>query len=194
MTVDSSNGYEEHAEAFMRRRDRSIGRDVVRDWAACLTPGAAVLELGCGHGVISGELVHRGLDLYAVDASPTLLEAFRRRFPMAHTECAGAESSSYFNRRFDGVIAWGLLFLLPAKAQRAVIARVGQALEPGGRFLFTAPRQAKVWTDVLTEQESRSLGADAYESLLRESGCEVRYGVTDTGGNHYFFAARAGQT
>jgi 2-polyprenyl-3-methyl-5-hydroxy-6-metoxy-1,4-benzoquinol methylase len=190
--VDPSNGYEEHAEAFMRRRDRSIGLDVVREWVRQFPPGARILELGCGHGVISQALAERGLTLYAVDASPTLLDAFRRRFPAARTECAAAEDSSYFDRRFDGAVAWGLIFLLPVEAQHAVIARVARALEPGGKFLFTAPREAKVWIDVLTEQESRSLGEPEYVSLLRESGCEVQCGRTDAGGNHYFFATKEG--
>ncbi len=188
--MDRSNGYEQHAQEFVRRRDPAIGLDVVREWACQFAPGARVLELGCGHGVISGALVERGVTLSAVDASPTLLDAFRSRFPNARTQCAAAEDSTYFDRTFEGVIAWGLVFLLPVDAQRTVIARVGRALEPGGRFLFTAPREAKVWIDVLTEQESRSLGAQAYVSLLRESGCEVQLGRTDAGGNHYFFATK----
>lgn len=174
----------------MRARDPNIGLDVVRDWAAGFTPGTAVLELGCGHGVVSRALVDRGLVLYAVDASPTLLDAFRSSFPAARTECAAAEDSTYFNRTFDGVIAWGLIFLLPVDAQRTVIARVGHALEPGGRFLFTAPREERVWTDVLTGWESRSLGAATYRSLLRESACSVQDGRTDIGENHYFSATK----
>lgn len=190
MTVDSSNGYEQHAAAFMRRRDTTIGLDVVRDWAGGFAPGATVLELGCGHGVISQALVDRGLELYAVDASPTLLDAFRGRFPTARAERAAAEESTYFNRSFDGAVAWGLIFLLPVGAQFTLIARVTQALEPGGRFLFTAPREVRVWTDALTGWESRSLGAADYRSALRASGCEVRDGRTDAGGNHYFFATK----
>lgn len=190
MTADSSNGYEQHAAAFVRRRDPTIGLDVVRDWAGGFAPGTAVLELGCGHGVISGALLDRGLELYALDASPTLLDAFRRRFPTVHTECGAAEESAYFNRSFEGVVAWGLIFLLPAGAQHTVIARVARVLVPGGRFLFTAPREVRVWADALTGRESRSLGAAEYRSLLRQSGCEVRHGRTDTGDNHYFFATK----
>jgi len=188
--MDPANGYEAHAAAYMQRRDRSTGVDVVREWAGAFAPGTPVLELGCGHGVVSQALVDAGLDLYAIDASPTLLDAFRRRFPAAHTECASAEHSTYFGRSFHGVIAWGLIFLLPVEAQHEVLARACRVLRPGGRFLFTAPREARVWIDVLTEQESRSLGAGEYESLLRESGCDVTDGRTDAGGYHYFFARR----
>lgn len=188
--MDRSNGYEEQAEAFMRARNPSIGPDVVRDWARQLRPGTAVLELGCGDGVISQALVDEGLAVYGVDASPTLLDAFRRRFPDAPAECAAAEESTYFDRTYEGIVAWGLIFLLPVETQRALIARVARALRPGGRFMFTAPAQTTVWTDALTGRESRSLGAAEYARLLRRLGCDVQHGRTDAGDNYYFFATR----
>jgi SAM-dependent methyltransferase len=188
--TDRSNGYEEHAETFLRWRHPRIGQDIVREWARELSSGAAVLELGCGDGVISQVLAHADLALYGVDASPTLLRAFRERFPAAQAECAAAEESTYFDRTFDGVVAVGLIFLLPEGAQRIVFDKVAHAIKPGGRFLFTAPRDACSWTDTLTERESRSLGVEVYERLLRELGLEVSSGRVDEGDNHYFFAVK----
>src|SRR5271165_6546558 len=107
--MDKSNGYEQHALDFMRARRSHIGPDVVREWAREFPPEAEVLELACGHGVISQVLVDLGLRLYAIDASPTLLKAFRERFPDVPSECGSAEESNYFDRTFDGVIAWGLI-------------------------------------------------------------------------------------
>ena len=93
-----------------------------------------MLELGCGHGVISevlagagpagAGLAGAGVMLFAVDASPTLLAVFRKRFPGVRTECAAAEDSSFFGRRFDGVVAWGLIFLLEEESQRRLIAKM----------------------------------------------------------------------
>jgi SAM-dependent methyltransferase len=188
--IDLSNGYEEHAETFMRWRHAHIGLDIVREWAAAFRSGAAVLELGCGHGVVSQTLVDAGVMLYSLDASPTLLQTFRERFPAVQAECDAAEKSSYFARTFDGVIAVGLIFLLPEEAQRIVLIKVAHALTPGGRFLFTAPRQACTWSDAMTGRESRSLGADSYERLLRGLGLEVEHGRVDEGENYYFFAVK----
>jgi SAM-dependent methyltransferase len=188
--TDMANGYEEHAATFMRWRHPHIGQTMVREWAREFTPGAAVLELGCGDGVISEVLVEAGLTLYGVDASPTLLRSFRERFPLAKTECAAAEESSYFERTFDGVIAVGLIFLLPEDAQRIVLVKVANALAAGGRFLFTAPREVCAWVDGLTKRESRSLGVEEYEGLLRGLGFEVSSGRVDEGENHYFFAVK----
>jgi SAM-dependent methyltransferase len=188
--TDVANGYEEHAATFMRSRHPDIGQNMAREWAREFTPGATVLELGCGDGVISEVLVEAGLTLYGVDASPTLLRSFRERFPLAKAECAAAEESSYFERSFDGVIAVGLIFLLPEDAQRIVLSKVANVLKGGGRFLFTAPRQACTWVDVLTKGESRSLGVEVYDGLLRALGFEVSSGRVDEGENHYFFATK----
>jgi 2-polyprenyl-3-methyl-5-hydroxy-6-metoxy-1,4-benzoquinol methylase len=190
--MDKSNGYEQCAQDFMRARRAHIGPDVVREWAQGFAPGAEVLELACGHGVISQVLADQGLRLYAIDASPTLLKAFRERFPEVETECAAAEDSSYFDRTFDGVIAWGLIFLLPEDTQRTVLAKVANALKPGGRLLFTAPRGAVTWTDSLTGLESRSLSAEAYESLLHELGFDIEQGRLDAGENYYYLARKKG--
>jgi 2-polyprenyl-3-methyl-5-hydroxy-6-metoxy-1,4-benzoquinol methylase len=190
LVPDRSSGYEEHADTFIRSRNPRIGLGVVRDWARQFTRDAEVLELGCGHGVISEVLVEVGLTVFAVDASPTLLRAFHDRFPHVETDCSAVEESMFFGRTFDGVLAWGLLFLLEGEAQRHVLAKVGKALRPGGRFLFTAPREAIEWIDVMTKRPSRSLGAVEYEQLLRGIGLEVSSGVTDEGGNYYYYAIK----
>ena len=181
--MKSSRGYEEIAETYIRARNPRIGPDEVREWARGFAPGAEVLELACGHGMVSQVLVDQGLRLYAIDASPRLLAAFRQRFSDVQTECAAAEDSSFFGRTFDGVIAWGLMFLLSEETQRTVLTKVAKALKRGGRFLFTAPYAAVTWEDGLTGQESRSLGAEAYESLLRELGFDIEPGRTDEGDN-----------
>lgn len=187
---DRANGYEEHAETFVRWRHPQIGLEIVRAWAAQFPPQAAVLELGCGHGVVSQALADAGVTLYAVDSSPTLLRVLQERLPAVRTECATAEDSTYFGRSFDGVIAVGLIFLLEEAAQRQVLTKAARALEPGGRLLFTAPREACEWTDDLTGRPSRSLGAAEYERLLSELGMKMAPGCCDEGGNYYVSASK----
>jgi len=49
----------------------------VRDWARTLPRGAAVIDLGCGSGLpITKVLVSEDLNVYAIDASPSLVEAY----------------------------------------------------------------------------------------------------------------------
>jgi hypothetical protein len=71
-----------------------------------------------------------------------MIAAFRDRFPDAHAECSSVEGSAFFGRSFDGVIAWGLMFLLPADVQTLVMRKVASVLNRGGKFLFTAPQGA----------------------------------------------------
>jgi SAM-dependent methyltransferase len=187
---DRSHGYERLAETFIRARNEWIGPDVVRAWAEECAPGSEVLELGCGHGAMSQVLVDAGLKLWAIDASPTLLAAFRERFPGVETECAAAEESNFFGRTFDGVVAVGLLFLLEEEAQKVVLRKAARALRTGGQLLFTAPLQVVEWRDIMTGERSRSLGVAVYEQVLREEGLEISWGVTDEGENHYFSGIR----
>jgi len=111
---DKSNGYEDVAQAFIAGRgsdSAETGASDVAEWSRTLPPEATVLDLGCGTGVpISQALIERGFHVYGVDASHTMLAAFRARFPDVRIECAAVEESHFFGRTFDGVVAWGLSF------------------------------------------------------------------------------------
>lgn len=184
---DGAAGYLTHAAEFIRRRDRSIGAARVRAWTRSLRRGAHVLELGCGFGEpVSRVLLENGLNLSAIDASLPLVDEFHRRYPAVEVAWERVEESKLFGRQFEGVIAIGLLFLLEPAAQRELFCQVALALEPRGRWLFTAPVQAMTWTDVLTGHDSQSLGAPAYRDLLTETGFELLAEDEDEGDNHYY--------
>lgn len=189
---DTSNGWEEVTDEFIAIREQSdIGVDVVRAWAQDLPHGCAVLDLGCGTGVpIARALIAEGCEIYGVDASPAMVAEFRKRFPSASVACEPVENSSFFGRRFDGIVAIGLIFLLPSVMQRQLIFAVASALNAGGHFLFTAPTQVCEWADVMTGRASRSLGESAYVGLLAEVGLVLVRSYVDAGGNHYFHAQR----
>ncbi len=185
-----SNGYEKVATEFIRHREGSnIGAAVVRAWARSLPGGGAVLDLGCGAGVpVAEALIEDGFLVHGIDASPTLAAEFRRRFPRAPVACEAVEHSRFFDRTFDGVIAVGLIFLLSAEVQRATLHKVARALNPGGRFLFTAPAQQCSWTDVLTGRPSHSLGSEEYRAVLSGEGLTLTGEFEDEGENHYYDA------
>jgi SAM-dependent methyltransferase len=193
--IDRSNGYEGVAAEFLARRGsgRSTGIGVkhVRDWARTLPQGACVIDLGCGPGFpITEVLINEGLNVYGVDAAPTFVEAFRRNLPNTPVVCEAVEHSTFFNRTFDAVLAWGLMFLLPAEAQRRLIQRIAEILVPGGRVLFTACAEPAVWNDAMTGLESCSLGAEEYRRQLSAVGLSVISEYEDEGQNHYFDALK----
>ena len=192
MSTDRSEGYEDIAEQFMMVRSDS-GARFVRRWAReNLPPASAIVDVGCGSGVpIAAALIEDGFKLFGIDASSSLLAAFRDRFPGAPAACEAAQDSAYFHRDFDAAVAIGLLFLLSEEDQCRVIHRVAQVLRPGGRFLFSAPREVCAWQDLLTGRESRSLGRAEYERHLEAAGLRLAGCSLDEGGNHYFDAARS---
>jgi len=175
----------------MSARNPGIGAAAVREWSQTVPPGSSILDLGCGHGVpVSQVLIVEGFTLYGVDASAKLIAAFRQRFPNAYTECSAVEDSEFFGRTFDGVVAVGLMFLLPAEIQRIVIGKVAKALSPGGKFMFTSPQEPVSWPDALTGHPSVSLGLAGYEQILRAEGLFLVGEGSDEGGNHYFLVSR----
>jgi len=189
--ADPSNGYERVAAEFLAGRGRApptgIGASRVRDWARTLPRGASVLDLGCGSGLpITKVLIDERLDVYAVDAAPSMVAAFRENHPHVPIACESVLESTFFAREFDAVVAWGLVFLLSAQEQRHLIERVARVISPGGRLLFTSPAGPWTWNDIMTGLESRSLGAPEYRSLLSSFGLSVTSEYEDEGQNHYY--------
>lgn len=193
-SIDQSNGYEAIALDYIARRGSrggGIGARVVAEWSQQLPAGAAILDLGCGNGIpISQVLIDRGFQVYGVDASPAMVESFRMRFPGVPVQCSSVDDSDFFGRSFDGVVAWGLVFLLSEQAQRRLLAKVGGVLDSGGLLLFTAPRQRCTWSDAMTGLRSVSLGQEEYRRILEAAGLVVTGTESDEGENHYYLARK----
>jgi 2-polyprenyl-3-methyl-5-hydroxy-6-metoxy-1,4-benzoquinol methylase len=192
--MDKSNGYEAIAPIFISSRGRAVngvGTSFVRRWAKTLRPGSTVLELGCGTGIpVSKILAGHGMQVHAIDASPSMVQAFTQNFPNTPVACEAAEDSDFFHKKFDAIIAWGLIFIIPEDAQRIVIQKTAAALHPGGKLLFTSPAKAIEWADAMSEQVSRSLGAEEYKRLLTENGLLLADEYEDEGENHYYEAVK----
>lgn len=188
--TDHSNGYNHITDTYISARG-NIGLPSIRTWAQTFTPGATILDLGCGHGIpVTSLLLETGLSPYAIDAAPNMVAQFKQRFPGIPIACEPAEQSSFFGKTFDGIVAIGLLFLLPEPSQRTLIHAIAKALHPGGKLLFTAPFEQATWTDVLTNLPSLSLGAQTYTSLLLDNDLLPQPSSIDEGGNHYYHAIK----
>jgi SAM-dependent methyltransferase len=192
--MDKSNGYEQIAQIFIKGRGQAIngiGKSSVRKWAQTLPAKSVVLDLGCGTGIpVSMVLIDAGMTVYGIDASPTMVKAFQQNFPGNPVACEPAEDSLFFNRKFDAIIAWGLIFLLPADVQEIVIQKAASALRTGGKFLFTATGKRNEWKDAMTDQHSISLGPVKYKELMSASGLSLIEEFEDEGENHYFNAVK----
>jgi SAM-dependent methyltransferase len=187
--MDRSNGYEGVSEEFVARRSTGIGVNEVRNWARMLPRGGTVIDLGCGSGFpLTEVLVAEGLNAFGLDAAPSFVEAFRRNLPNTPVVCEAVQDSRFFDRTFDAVLSWGLMFLLRAEEQQRVIQRIADILVRGGRLLFTSPAEELVWNDAMTGLESHSLGDEEYRRQLLAVGISICNEYEDEGQNHYFDA------
>ena len=188
--VDLSNGYDAIADSYMSVRS-SIGCSVVKDWVKKFKSGDLVADIGAGFGYpFTSILIEHGLSVYAIDASPRLVQVLKQDFPDITSACEAVETSNFFNRSFDGILAVGLIFLLADSAQVELFKRMSKALKPGGRLLFSAPYQACKWRDNLTGRTSLSLGKDEYTRILLANKMTLCATCYDEGRNHYFEALK----
>jgi SAM-dependent methyltransferase len=161
----------------------------VRKWARTVSRGSSVIDLGCGPGLpITAALVDEGLHVFGIYPAPSFVEAFQCNLPGTPILCEAVQESRLFDRTFDAVLAWGLMFLLQDEDQHRLIQRFAEILVPGGRLLFTSPAKPAVWSDVMTGLGSLSLGAERYRNLLGAVGISVAEEYEDEGENHYFDA------
>jgi ubiquinone/menaquinone biosynthesis C-methylase UbiE len=93
-------------------------------------PGEAILDLGCGDGVLTRKIVAAGAEVLGVDPSDAMLDA-ARALGLSVEKADGQKLP--FEGRFDAVFSNAALHWMPD--QKAVAASVFRALKPGGRYV-----------------------------------------------------------
>lgn len=163
------NEYDLLADWYNENRDPEIGVQVVADFVADLPAGASILDLGCGNGVpITRYLHEQGFDCYGIDSSAKMVAKFKTNLPDVPVECADLFESDWFDRQFDAIIAYGVMFHFPPDEQKALIAKVSEHLVEGGRFLFNSGNESGETTSVMDGVEVKHWSmseVEYYETL-----------------------------
>jgi len=120
-----------------RRRPGLLGAAAARRLVAELGPHGDVLELACGTGGFTRELVRHAGTLTAVDGSPRMLELNRRRVGVDGVEYVCADLFGWRpERRYDVVFFGFWLSHVPPTHVDSFWSLVESCLRPGGRAGF----------------------------------------------------------
>jgi SAM-dependent methyltransferase len=138
--------------------------------AALAGPGGRVVELGAGSGRLAVPLAARGLDVWAVDASPAMLERLRARpgggavHPIADDMAELADPALGAAAPFAvALCAFNTLFnLTDTDAQRRCLGRVRALLAPQGLLVVEAfvPPPGGEGDAAVAAVEPRHIGVD----------------------------------
>lgn len=100
-------------------------------------PTGSVLELACGPGVWTGQLLRHAADVTAVDASPEMLALAAARVPTERVRFIQADLFTWRpDRRYDVVFFGFWLSHVPAERFAPFWSLVADCLKPGGRVFF----------------------------------------------------------
>jgi len=154
-------------------RDPFYRRDMI-GWVdgLALTPGAKVLELGCGTGSISLELAKRGHDVCALDRSPRMIARLRRSAERlglgVASRVADACDTGLATGAYEAVIGASLLNIV--KSPDALVDEALRLLVPGGKASFYFPLPAFNHDNVTRYIRDKSLPAASAAIFLTWSG------------------------
>jgi SAM-dependent methyltransferase len=104
-------------------------------WEAGDLAGHSVLDVGCGTGSLTAELVARGAHVVGVDPSPEMLAEARQRLgPAVELTLGRAEGLPFDDGRFERLVLRLVVHLVDCGRALPELARV---LAPAGRAVIT---------------------------------------------------------
>jgi SAM-dependent methyltransferase len=105
-----------------------------------LSPGAVVLDLGCGCGVPVASALAADHRVTGVDFSSVQIGLARENVPSAHFIEADIATLQMNASSVDAVVALYVIFHLPRAEQLDLLRSIWRWLKPGGYFLGTLSR------------------------------------------------------
>jgi SAM-dependent methyltransferase len=188
--------YRGNAEAYAGRTFTSRQARLMA-FLAQLSPGASILELGCGAGGDTAEMLARGFAVRATDGSPEMAAVASKHLGRTVETLLFHDLDEV--AAYDAVWANACLLHVPRAELADVIARIWRALKPAGYFFASYKEGDGDGRDTLNRYYNypsqdwlRATYADAgnWNSLLIESGEVI--GFDDKMASMLFVVARKG--
>ena len=113
------------------------GGDEVTEALDAFRPAGSVLELACGPGVWTGQLLRHATEVTAVDASPEMLALAAARVGDQRVRFVRADLFDFApDRRYDVVFIGFFLSHVPSERFASFWSMVADGLREGGRVFF----------------------------------------------------------
>jgi SAM-dependent methyltransferase len=122
--------YRSNAQAYAKREIATHTR--LTRFLALLPAGATILELGCGAGAASAEMLTRGFDVSPTDGSPEMASEASRRLGRPVETLLFHDLNEV--EAYDGIWANACLLHVPRSELAQVLTLIWRALKPGGYF------------------------------------------------------------
>jgi SAM-dependent methyltransferase len=188
--------YRGNAEAYARREITSRQARLAA-FLAQLPPGASILELGCGAGGDTAEMLARGFEVRATDGSPEMADVASKHLGRTVETLLFHELDEV--EAYDAVWANACLLHVPRDQLADVLRLIWRALKPAGYFFASFKEGDGDGRDTLNRYYNypsqdwlRATYADAgkWNSLSIEGGEVI--GFDDKMASMLFVVARKG--
>jgi ubiquinone/menaquinone biosynthesis C-methylase UbiE len=157
-----------------------------------INPKAKVLDLCCGAGQATQELVKHFSNVTGLDASPIAIKRAKQNVPQAEYVEAFAEKMPFSDRSFDLVITSTAMHEMEPEQLQQIIQEVHRILTPEGQFIiidFHSPTNPLFWLPIATflwlfetETAWQLLKTDL-QQLLSKTGFKVESCQLHAGGS-----------
>jgi SAM-dependent methyltransferase len=179
MTDTTLAYYTAHWEDLVQRYESADVTELQALLAASFSPGARLLELGCGSGRDAAFMLANGFDVIASDAAQEMIDAAAACHPALAGRlcriCLPLDLTPSLGP-FDGVYAVATLMHLTRPAIQDVFSGIRRVLVPGGRLFFSVPlHRNDVAADELDAKGRRftAMTRTAWTGICRHTGFDV---------------------
>ncbi|GGW92314.1 class I SAM-dependent DNA methyltransferase [Streptomyces lomondensis] len=182
--TDTRTFYDTVAEDYARHFRNYLAatpleRGLLAGFAELVGAGGEVADLGCGLGEVTGYLASRGLSVFGLDLSESMLAIARREHPGLRFAQGSMLELDLPDGSLDGVVSWYSTIHTPLDRLPDVFAEFGRVLRPGGHLLlaFQAGDEPRRYEEAFGHQvalDFRRRRPERVAELLAAAGFALR--------------------